>query len=321
MTTNQTLDLNALFEAGQEALQKQHQEKEAAKLGILRAGNTGALLPDGTLAGKCAAKTWLRLQGIESEEISEDRHLMFAAGVGNEQLWMDVLNASGYPHKILREEEIPIEWLTRPGIKVTGRPDIVLMGADQKPCLGVELKLVSSVWTARDVLAGKPKTDHLLQAAHYSWQLGIPFQLWYTSRADFAVMGWAVKHFPRKGEPGSESCGYGDKGDVNKVLPFRRGFQVEAHGPENAVVRFTDLSTGRKSETFFSPGDIRAYYEYVASMKQLDKVPVNLESDGAPAGWKLNQYCGLGALCCMNVPQPMDIHEWKSKIQESRKKE
>jgi len=43
----------------------------------------------------------------------------------------------------------------------------------------------------------EPKLVHLMQAGHYAWELGIPFQLWYTNRAEFAVgSGWEQKTIP-----------------------------------------------------------------------------------------------------------------------------
>jgi hypothetical protein len=157
---------------------------------------------------------------------------MFTAGVSNEDQWYDALVKAHPPELILREEEIPVKWVTDNGIDVTGRPDFVLLEeysllpedsvkdlleeaktAGQKaelielanakltrPKVGIELKLVSSIWTARDVLfEGRPKFDHLIQAAHYMWKLDIPFELWYTSRADFATNEMVNRCLPNYG--------------------------------------------------------------------------------------------------------------------------
>jgi hypothetical protein len=306
-----TVSISQLFDEGVRQLVAEHDAQEGGKVGTLRAGNTGLLTGDGRVVGKCHRLTYLRMKGINVEQIADNRELMFAGGRGNEDLWIDVLERS-WPGPILRESEIPISWMTGNGVAVTGRPDIVLCKTDTDtlaaiPQKGIELKLVSSLWTARDVgFQMKPKMLHLLQAAHYSWKLGIPFELWYTSRADFAVgSGWEQKNFPKQGKPGSDRLEYNEKGGVKKVLPFVQGYELEwsDRGGEQDQLKYrmapsAAVPDGKWTFTLITKKSIQDFYEMVARMgetKDLGPRPLNLDADGQPGGYKVCDYCPLGA--------------------------
>jgi hypothetical protein len=356
---NQTVSIKEVFDRGLQKLVAKHAETESTKVGTLRAGNTGLLLGDGRVVGKCARLTYLRMKGIEVEEPDASRELMFAGGRGNEDLWIDVLK-EGWDGPILREEQIAISWQTTSGITVTGRPDIVLCAPPAAegqtlgktvPVKGIELKLVSSLWTARDVgILLKPKMLHLLQAAHYSWQLGVPFELWYTSRADFAVMGWAANNFPRVGEPGSQRCEYGlyEKGpyelnpktgrkqmkkfrvsrevydrlpeekrvsDIIKVLPFAQGYELLWNSKDQLQYRpvMDDGSFGPWTFTVITKKGIEEYYQLVAaidSTQVLPARPVNLDADGQKGSYDPCNYCPLGKAGTCDRAEKQGLKAW-----------
>lgn len=315
------LNLKKLFLEAQAEIIRAGKEQEKTKAGKLRGGNSAVLTEDGRFIGKCPSLTYLRYKGVDTFDVDQSRELMFEAGRGNEDLWYDVLKDK-YDGPILREEEIPTKWLTDHGVEVTGRPDIVLCAKEtNKPVLGIELKLVSSVWTARDVAFKKmPKLDHLIQAAHYSWQLNCPFELWYTSRADFAVMGWMQKHFPKLNEPGSEHCEYNDKGDIKKVCPFIQGYRVKINELDSFIYYqdVMDDTDGRWHRTELSIDGLKRYYEFITEMDEYGKVPPEpfvLKADGSEAGYKASTYCDLGELCCGSC-EGQDLGEWFSKVKE-----
>ena len=309
--------IQELFERGTAALVAAHAELEKTKLGILRAGNTGLLLGDGRVAGKCARLTYLRYKGVTVEEPDHSRELMFAAGRSNEDSWLEVLRAADPTLCIRREEEIPISWQTPSGVLVTGRPDIVI-GHERNgvfvPENGIELKQASSLWTVRDVgIQMKPKMLHLMQGAHYSWQLGIPFELWYTNRTDFAVMGWAQKNFPRPGEPGSERCQYNDKGEIKKVLPFVQGYELDWTSKDQ--LRYRPVGDGPWTYTVITKQSIIDYFDTVAMMGEtnvLPPAPVNIEADGQKGGYNICSYCPLQATCETYVGNKTDT--WFAKV-------
>lgn len=301
-----------LFDAGVKLSVEEHALLEKKKVGILRAGNTGiAAINDKGLmevAGKCHRQTLLRLLGIPSEDADYSKELMFDSGRGNEDLWYSVLARSYKDGVILREEEIPIQWQTKNGTHVSGRPDLVLCDHDKKPVLGLELKLLCSFWTARSVLLGEPKTMHLMQAAHYSWKLGVPFELWYTSRVDWPVMGWAAKHLPKQGEPGSEHLEWNDKGEVRKIVPFKLGFLLTQD--EEGFIHYSVVGRDEPpTKSIVSIPRIEAYYEYISTMaerKDLGPRPQNLTATGEQVSWSFCSYCPLQSVCDAHS----DFDEW-----------
>lgn len=194
-----TIDIRKLMRDGNESIAKEFAGAEAGKLGRYRVGNTGAIIHGNQPVGSCPRIAHLRSLGIQTERApGESRELMFEAGRTNEDAWLRVLKAGapiGVTFKC--EEEIPVDYELEGVGRITGRPDIVALenGVPQK---GIELKLASSLWTARDVgFELKPKLVHLLQAGHYAKKLDIPFELWYASRVDWPVMGFAVGLFPK----------------------------------------------------------------------------------------------------------------------------
>lgn len=235
-----------MYNNGIERLRKEHEAREVAKVGQFRGGNTGILALGGKVVGACGRLTYLRWKGIRGvDEPGDNKQLMFDAGLANEDIWDKVLRpelTEGYT--MLREEEIPIQWKLDEETLVSGRPDAVVCkqfapneGRDgieiSIPVLGLEYKLVSSLWTGRDVgVELEPKIAHLMQAGHYAWALGqqlvsrlseisqgqgeavtapahsvygdhlingcLPYELWYTNRAEFAIgSGWEQNVFPK----------------------------------------------------------------------------------------------------------------------------
>lgn len=294
-------------------------EAEKSKVGILRAGNTGLLIGD-KIIGKCARLTYLRFKGVNVEQPDYSRELMFAGGHSNEDHWIEVLKAADPSLAIRREEEIPIRWTTPSNQLVTGRPDIVLGRMDGEqfiPEQGIELKLVSSLWTARDVgVELSPKMMHLVQAAHYSWQLGIPFELWYTSRTDFAIMGWAQKHFPKPGQAGSHLLEYNEKGEVKKILPFIQGYQLTWSPKDQLLIR--PVVPGRETPWEFTPitkKGIQDYFEFISRMgpdNQIGPRPTNMKADGSAGSFSICSYCPLSSACDSYEGNRLD--EWEEII-------
>lgn len=290
--------IQGLVKAGLEATKAASQRRETDKLGTLRAGNSG-LLSDGVFTGACPRLAYLRSKGIEVEN-KDSRFWMFEGGRNNEESWTTLLKAS-WSGEIKREEEIPIEWQLSNGTKVTGRPDIVLVDKGT-PIVGMELKRVSSVWTATKVLSGDPKCAHLIQLAHYSWRLSTPFELWYTSDVDWSLDGFAKKKAPKHGSPGSEFLEWSVSKDgeayPKKILPFVQGFDTRWN-------EFGELEYRRGEAEEWEVSIIKidrliAFYEFVSTMesKQLlgDK-PVALTPSGNEDTYKPCDYCPLKALC------------------------
>lgn len=340
--------IRELFKKGQQIMLDEAAKAEAGKTGNLRGGSSGMLTPGGETTGQCRALTYLRYHGVVVEPVDASRDLMFDAGRRNEDHWYDVLSKS-LPEGmiIMREEEIPTKWTNKDGIDVTGRPDIVICDKNKKPVTGIELKLVSSLWTARDVMfQSKPKLNHLIQAAHYSWQLGCPFELWYTARADFAITGdWPKNLFPKAGEPGSEFCQYAfyEEGEINsktkkpikrkitedeyklklargqtvycdilKILPFVKGYELDIH-EGTLYVKDAMVDNAPWVETIVKIDDIKRYYDNIVNIKKVPSEPRVKNFDGTVGNYKASQYCSLGDLCCGKC-EGMQIDSWVDKV-------
>lgn len=349
-------NVHELFLEGQIKLIRASSAKEVTKVGTLRAGNTGMLTAEGKIVGPCMALTHLRFRGIDIKGSEDDgdnggaagRELMFEGGRTNEDSWAAVLEQS-WDGPILREEEIATRWQTSSGIPVTGRPDLVLCrsivtgsGAFQQtqvnPVLGIELKQVSSLWTAYTVrFKGQPKFNHLLQAAHYSWQLGVPYELWYTSRTDYHIPDWIKAQLPKAGAPGSEALAYsyymrkedGGKSKISKleydelpsgskfadplkVTPFITGYKIELRA---GILFYAAAGTDRWVKTAVSIADIQNYYEMVPQLTEVPPEPALLKADGTRENYKARDYCALGPLCCAyNAGREMS--NWIDEIQE-----
>lgn len=305
-----------IYRKGLQILEDEHKELEATKKGILRAGNTAlAEVVDGVVkevAGKCMRQSYLRYKGISIPESEDDTKgeisLMFQGGIASEDSWYSVLSR-GHDGVIKREEEIPISWTLENGVTVSGRPDMILCDAEGTPIHGLELKNVSSVWTCRDIMRGEPKLQHLSQAAHYAWQLGdLEFTLFYSSRVNWTIPSWAVKHFPKPGDLGSEHIEYSplkpgnEFPDIKKILPFRQGYRLRFN--KQGTLEFNLLTQQGKltgwRQSIVTKKRIEDYFRAISKMdetNQLGPRPKNLRASGEPESWKACSYCPLSDVC------------------------
>jgi hypothetical protein len=303
-------------------IREKHKEEEVKKLGNLRAGNSGAMSPEGEIIGCCPRKTHLRQLGIEIDEPSDSLLIMFQMGTANEDVvYHDLMQTKTEDEIILRESEIPIRWNTSNGTKVTGRPDMVICkrGEDgiTKPEWGIELKSVASVWTSKDVLFGDvPKLEHLIQCSHYAWKLGVPFLLLYKQYTNQVVPQWAQKFFPRKGDKHSEHVEYNDKGDIKNIKPFEISYEVST----DATGRVSYRREGQEEwgRTILSVQDIERFYEFVSRMaedKNVGPKPLALDPMGNKKNYSVCNYCPPEILC--NSAESMGYDNWLAKVREN----
>ena len=295
------LNLTELFWAGMADDRDKHTAGEAAKLGNLRAGDSGAMTKGGDVVGGCHRRAYLRsFNGVEVDPPSVDRLIMFELGKANEVIWVDKIKRS-WPGIIKQEEEIPIKWQTANGTNVTGRPDMVLCHADGKPVLGIEHKAICSLWTAREVsFELTPQMKHLLQAAHYSWKLGIPYRLVYTQYTDFTMPEWSKKFFP----PGHPLVEVNEKNEPKKVLPHTTIYEIGFDDNGTIQYRLERAGDARPdtafTKTVLTVADIERYYEFVARMgevKALGPRPSPWKPSGKNKGYSDCDYCPLSETC------------------------
>lgn len=306
-----------LYQRALAAEQEVHAAEEVAKVGNLRGGNTGVWVDKETVVGGCPRLAHLRSIGVEVEKIPADRHVMFAAGHSNEDIWARYFAATwkGEGKTLLRESEVPTSWATSGGTKVTGRPDFVF-AKDGKPILGLENKMCASVWTAKTVLfQGIPKIKHLAQAAHYSWQLGIPWKIVYSSYVDFVVPSWAERMFPKRGQPLSEYTVSNDKGGAKKVLPFHRVYDLRW---VDGRLEFSPEGANAWQVTPVTADGIREYFEQVAVVADKKKLPprvTTVEGNGEVSDFSDCDYCPLNETCTKHT----NYDKWLTAVREHTK--
>jgi hypothetical protein len=313
-----------LIDLGRRKQQEKHDEQESEKLGTYRVGSGGIYYNNSTV-GTCHRVAIARYLGIE-QPISDDKQLMFSEGIGNEAITeLDLMAGNDGAYRILREDECPVLWTTEKGTQVTGRPDFVLSkelkpvasfretddgGLEQVPLkhtfelvAGLELKAICSIWTARDVYTNRqPKLNHLIQAAHYSSRLNIPFELLYISRVNHAIVGDWVKSFFAKNL--SKAIELNDKGEPKNVLPFDSHFELQFNTNSGDVLCFRHLED--KLDSGWTPtivtqegiANYYAYLDYLRESKDLGPRPNTVELDGTPCkGWVQCKYCEFKPMC------------------------
>lgn len=306
--------LSTRLSKAREKNRQAHRDGEVRKHGNLRAGSSGILTKEGDSAGMCMRKAYLRQQGIEIEELGEDKHIMFELGYANEDViaaQLETVLEEG--EFLLREEQIPVEWSTTNGTKVTGRPDIVVCrkkdwivtqadidsglvskedqhlrvgsvvpGALHDPVCGLELKSVHSLYTARDVLfEGTPKLEHIVQAAHYMWKIGCPWKIMYKS---YSQLGQGFSHrdrrssfLPKWGEPGSEYIdwiGSGERAQFKHLKQFEIVYDIHADATGRIHYRREGAPDAEKSTpTIVTLSDIERFFEEVSRIEEVGQLP------------------------------------------------
>lgn len=308
-------NITALLKRGRELQQAEHQSKESEKIGTLRAGSSGIMSPQGDVAGACHRKTMLRSLGIQIEQPDDSKQMMFELGIASEDIVTNTLNRVLEPgHVVLREADIPTDWLTKNGTRVTGRPDIVICvdrtdpiahaNPGHVPILGIELKSVHSVWSAKKYLFEQmPSLSNLAQAGHYMWKLDIPYRLVYKSYSALGQgMSWAPRMagmFPAQGDPMSEYLDYNDKGVPLQVKQFEMGYKLEWDS-NNRLKFLSDMPNSRWVPTLVTKSDLEEYYEYISTMEarqDLGKRPMTLDAIGEKESYTMCKYCPIQKVC------------------------
>lgn len=269
--------LFSALQTGYDALEARRDMAEAGK-DSLRGGNSGCFVGEGKIAGCDPRVSVLRYFGVETKE-GYSKQLMFDAGLTNEDSITAQLLASNTAFK--REEECPVAWEAG-GMAVTGRPDVkvgrldLLDGSTLHGFIdeyGIELKLFCSVYSVikhAHFAGGVPKTDHIIQSAHYSWQNNyLPWVLLYTSRVNWAVPYYATKPSQKKPEgyfcdPTHPALGYDDSGRPYRIEPFLSAYDLTWKEDRLIVGEHETAVTGE---------GVRQYYEYVAKCIQERIVP------------------------------------------------
>lgn len=285
-----------LFNKAREVNSAEYDEQAKKKLGTLRGGNSGCMVGENVI-GTCHRKSLARFLGYDGT-IDANTQSIFEQGFGNEAIWEGHMAKTGYAMRC--EEQIPIEWTTTTGIKVTGRPDVVL-GREVSPAiqdpskdpiklfvpeLGLELKTIAAANSATGLyVEDKPKTDNLVQTAHYSMILGIPFILVYTWNGKVPVPHWAKKKKNYLPDP-----------TMRELLPFKREYKL---GWEDGNLYYINAK-GFRTNTDITQDGIKEYYDLVADMADKKDLYIRFRSSdfkGRPGPFSMCDYCPWQEAC------------------------
>lgn len=265
----------------------------------LRGGSAGAVI-NGKSFGACQRISLLRGQGVDLPIVPAVATFnQFAGGYANEDIVYKQLVDGGVPEdRIRREDEMPVRWTSSNGTAVTGRPDIVVLDDSGRPETLFELKSVVSLWTAKSVhYELKPKSDNLIQAAHYAMHLDTPeILLVYSNRSQFHLSTaprWLQNKFP----PGTYDVEFKDNGDPMKIMAFDRVYRLKWND-EGCLTYWTE-GLDVPVVTHLTKDSVTAYYESVAQHlhgEEMPPRPGKLAVDGSKT-YLPCQYCALSDTC------------------------
>lgn len=316
----------ALFREGIHLRWAYHDQEEVKKLGNLRGGETGCMLPDGKVGkSTCMRLVYARQQGLDlgfAGETPWQTELMWSGGRLNEDDWTNSLQRSWVDAgkgSIKREDEIPVAWQTANGTWVRGRPDIVLLDNQGEPVLGQEHKGIFSGWTARDVLNLKPRVDAILQGGHYAMEIGAPWELHYTNRTNFELPGrYAI---PVESPELSYEYTLDGRPFRMKITPFLRSW----------TIRWADGRLYLNNQlTVITESGIRDYYEVLselgAGIENFPTETIHFDplTGQASSKWKPEKYCALKkydeangtTFCCGTKGCNPNVNDWHAEVVE-----
>ncbi len=261
-----------LYRVGIQAERREHARKETKKAGTLRGGTAGCVTTESIVFGQCHRVALARLEGLEVEP-DDTSQVWFDAGYANESAWIAKLElALAQPeyaeYTLKSEEECAVKWTTSYNIDVTGRPDLMVYKGEM-PIVGFELKGINAVKAgARIWCEDKPKTDNLIQAAHYMLKTGCPFTLVYSYRGRSIVPKRFNKYADKLVLSNSKSAhtptGKPKKGLEYSLEPFTKEFLLEFEEGRLYYVR----EDGTKVKTPITEQGIDQWYELIPYMKE-----------------------------------------------------
>jgi len=295
MTDQKQPKLSTILHQGLVAGIKKDNEKEKANLEHFRAGSSGIISSQGEVMGTCHRIAMLRKMG-HNVPFEPTRSIMFAAGRFNEEVVLAALANAGQAARPGVQGEFHVD--IADNIRVTGTPDVVLLDAEGNISGVLELKNVSSIYTARSVMGKRePKGDHLIQAALYSWMMGFkPATIVYSSSMD-----WHIPFAPKfiaedmDGRPGVRY-------DKDRPMCIEPQFVIyETQWGSNGHLEYRHEDEVTFTTTEVSVDSISSYYVAVADMPASKVLGPRPSQNGVHGQKGYNKcdpkYCALADVC------------------------
>lgn len=284
-----------LFMKGREIAAEEHVKNEKNKIGTLRGGSSGALVGNMVL-GKCARLSLARFKGLQ-EPHDDHTHTIFESGYANEEVWMSKLRLA-WSGEVTGDAAFPLSWQID-GRTVSGRPDIILKDESGVAVAGAELKVVESIQSATSLyFECKPKTDNLIQAAHYSLKFGLPWSLIYTFSGVGSPPYWAIKKF--------------DLPKGTMVRPFKLEFKL--FWQDGTLGYLTP--DGESVMTIVTEQSINDYFQLVSEMERENDLFLrhpSLDLQGKFQGFNSCDYCSLRDQCD-NFERHGNVQLWLDEV-------
>lgn len=266
------LNIKDILAEGRRLKTSQDKTERAKEPQALRAGNSGILVStdkEDIVYGECARKAHLRYLQIE-ETASAMTQEIFDEGTSSEPIVNAIIQPgldSLYPGHLLMDGEFTVAttWQTSKGTPVTGRPDGVIVNKDNVPVAIIEHKKKISYYSMRNSsFMGMADNKHLVQAAHYSWQLGnIPAYIIYRSGS---IWHWWA--FDRKirdeiqASPHQNGIEYKDS-SPSKIMPH---YSIYTLTWEDGIV-YVEYE-GKKQATLITADGIRNFYDATDGIRE-----------------------------------------------------
>lgn len=306
------MNLTFLTELDDQQQQSVHDAKELRSVEAkeLHVASLGTLLDDGNLVGECLRKSWLRSQGVKTSEINHSNRRMFEGGRVNELIWQDRLSRTLAAGQCLHTEDTEGDnystfkyQIPDSEYSITGHADIVVVNGDV-PVLGLELKSVSSLWTAVRVTGEeKPDLKHLIQSGLYSYFLGLaytksglplPYKLCYAQYPVFYAPEYGFLTDRVKGADFIEL-----KKHKGNLIPKNYKPRIKVFDIRVTTEGYVDFRAEGTKTWSNSPVNVHTVLDYVAKLTQpeLWKPPLALDCYGEQCSYKSCDYCDLKDLC------------------------
>jgi len=259
----------------------EHKESNAASIGLVRGGSSGALTSDGkSFSTQCARKHQARLMGRGAAPSTADREA-FAAGFGHELRLEKVLGDGGAKFEVEPDYQVldgDMLW--------SGRPDF-----DVKELGGIEAKSLISQYSVYKAFENNwPQMKHVIQSAAYMTMLNRDTWLICIGNYFHANL-WVGKQ-------------------EKKFPPQRHWYAVG----KNASGEFTVMNDKRETLTLpFKDEDIIRYYSQLQidnTKKVLGARPHEEELKAKSYSRCDARYCSMSGSCDAYDKGSVSFDEW-----------